>query len=124
MLNNVSLVGRLVADPETRYTPSGKAVSQFNLAVQRPGKDAPADFIGCQIWDSAAEVLGKHGGKGQIIAVTGQLRQEKWTDESGAHRSKTVVNCYSMRFVGGKSNGQKSEQQVDDVGGGYDEIPF
>ena len=76
-MNKVILMGRLVRDPEVRYTHTGKVVAQFTLAVDRPftNQDGQreADFINCVLWGKPAELLGNGVHKGQKVLVEGRL---------------------------------------------------
>ena len=78
MLNTVILIGRLVRDPELRYTTSGAAVANFTLAVDRPFTNQQgqreADFIDIVTWRKLAETCGNHLGKGRLVAVEGRLQ--------------------------------------------------
>ncbi|MEG1095075.1 MAG: single-stranded DNA-binding protein, partial [Lactococcus sp.] len=73
MINNVVLVGRVVRDPELRYTPQNTAVATFTIAVNRRFKNAQgereADFINCVIWRQSAENLANWAKKGALIGV-------------------------------------------------------
>ena len=78
MINNVVLVGRVVRDPELRYTPQNTAVATFTIAVNRRFKNAQgereADFINCVIWRQSAENLANWAKKGALIGVTGSIQ--------------------------------------------------
>ena len=75
MLNKVLLIGRLVADPELKYTPSNVAVVAFKIAVdrsyQKQGEEKKTDFISCVAWRNTAEFVAKYFSKGQLINVVG-----------------------------------------------------
>lgn len=77
-MNKVILIGRLTADPELRYTPSGAAVCSFRIAVDRPfnsqSGEREADFINIVVWNKAAENTAKYMSKGRQIAVEGRLQ--------------------------------------------------
>ena len=78
MMNVAILMGRLVADPELKHTPSGAAVTSFTLAVDRAyikqGAQRESDFIGIAAWRSTAEFICKYFRKGQMMAVQGQIQ--------------------------------------------------
>ncbi|MFA5560039.1 MAG: single-stranded DNA-binding protein, partial [Methanofastidiosum sp.] len=76
-MNTVCLVGRLTRDPELRYTPSGTAVCNFNLAVDRRFKSEgqpTADFINIVAWSASAEFAAKHYVKGLQVSVVGRIQ--------------------------------------------------
>lgn len=97
MLNDVSLVGRLVRDPESRRTGSGIEVCNFTLAVDDDfkGQDGQkeTDFIDCTAWRQAAEFVGKYLTKGMMAAVRGRMKSRKWTDKDGNKRTSWFVKC-------------------------------
>jgi len=86
MFNKVILIGRLTAKPELKYTNSGNAVTNFDLAVQRTYKNPTtdeydADFISCVAWAKTAEVLANYTDKGHKIGVSGRLEIRNWIQE-------------------------------------------
>ncbi len=105
-MNKVILMGRLVADPETRYTQNNIAMSRFKLAVNRPGKpqegQPSADFIQITAWRSTAEFVGKYFKKGQQVLVEGYLRNNSWTDQQGNKRYSDDVHADQVYFAEGK----------------------
>jgi len=117
MLNNVVLIGRLTADPELRYTPNGNAVSNFSLAVNRY-KDNEADFFDIACWQKTAEAVAENLEKGRLVAVSGELRQERWVADDGQNRSKVKVNAQQVKFLDWgdeKKKADKAEITDDDA---------
>lgn len=106
-LNCVSLVGRLVRDIEIKYLTSGTAVGTFSIAVNRSVKNGEkweedASFIECVAFGKTVENLGKYLVKGKQIGVVGSIKQDRWQDkESGANRSKIVINAINIQLLGG-----------------------
>ena len=102
MLNHITLMGRLVRDPELRRTGTGIAVASFRIAVDRDyapkdGGERKADFIDCVAWRQTGEFISKYFTKGRMIVVDGRLEMRDWTDKEGnKRRSAEVVadNCY------------------------------
>lgn len=130
MLNRIILIGRLTRDPELRYTPSGKAVAGFTLAVDRPrgGQSAEreADFIDIVVWDKQAEVCANHLGKGRLVAVEGRLQIRSYETQDGQRRKAAEVVASSVRFLdrarpqsAGAEGDLGSEAHVSD-----DDVPF
>lgn len=103
MINSVTLVGRLAADPELRYTPNGTAVTSFRLAVNRKRKnqdgERDADFIPCVAWSKLAEVIAEHAKKGKEVAIEGEIRQQSWETDEGEKRSKLEVYIKQLMFL-------------------------
>ena len=93
MLNRALLVGRLTRDPELRRTSSGKAVTSFNLAVERNFKsdDQEADFINCVCWGKIAENTERYCSKGSMVSVDGRIQTR---DSNTATAAQAPVNNY------------------------------
>ena len=108
MLNKILLLGRLVADPELRYTATGKAVAQFTLAVDRPfaGQDGKkeADFIPVILWGKTAEAAANYSFKGQRLLVEGRLQIRSYEAKDGSKRWVTEVIGNSIDFIEKKEN--------------------
>ena len=101
MLNHITIMGRLVRDPELRRTGSGTAVASFTVAVDRDfaaqGQQKETDFIDCVAWRQTGEFVSKYFTKGRMIVVSGRLQIRSWTDKDGNKRKSAEVvadNCY------------------------------
>lgn len=134
-LNRVILHGRLVADPSIHHTPSGVAVSDFRIAVDRDYKDKEtgergADFINVVVWRSTAEFVAKHFAKGSPVLVEGRLQNKEYTDKEGVKHFTMEVQGEQVYFGGPKPQGQKNldelEAKVQELNGEDDdgELPF
>ena len=128
MLNQVVLMGRLVADPEMRKTSSDISVCRFRVAIdrdyQRQGEERQADFIPCVCWRSTADFVGKYFRKGQMIAVVGSLQSQSYEDkQTGAKRTSYEVQADKVSFCGSKAEAGSTET---DSGNNVsvDELPF
>lgn len=103
MLNNATVMGRMVRDPDLRTTQAGQSVISFTLAVDRDraneNGDWVTDFIDCVAWRALAEVVGKHVTKGQSIIVSGRLQRRAFTDKAGAKRSVIELIATSVYFA-------------------------
>lgn len=114
MLNRVVLVGRLTRDPDLRYTGSGTAVANFNLAVNRPFKtkdgEQEADFINCVVWRKTAENLANYMSKGSMIGVDGRIQTRSYEGNDGKTVYVTEVVAESIQFL--ESRGNKQEGQA------------
>lgn len=119
--NKVILGGRLVRDPELRYTPSQSAVCGFSIAVCRKFKVGDEQreetaFIDCTAWGRTGEVINQHMKKGSPILLEGRIRQENWEDkQSGGKRSKLSVVVDGFQFVGPKGDGEGRQAKDDDL---------
>ena len=101
-MNNVSLVGRLTADPEVKHTQSGTAYTRFSVAVDRPvkqGEEKQADFITIAAWNKTAEFVCKYFSKGQRIGLTGSIRTGSYIDKDGNKRNTVEVWANNVEFV-------------------------
>ena len=102
MLNNVTLMGRMVAHPELKKTPSGLSVTSFSLAVERrfaSGGEREVDFIDCVAWRGTAEFVCKYFAKGQLVALCGALQTSSWQDSNGNKRKSVTVNVDEVYFA-------------------------
>lgn len=82
-MNVVAIMGRLTADPETRYTQDGMAISKYTVAIDKPSKEQGADFIPCTAFGKNAEVAEKYFRKGMRVAVNGALQTGSYTNKDG-----------------------------------------
>jgi single-strand DNA-binding protein len=103
MLNHVTIMGRLVKDPELRRTGSGVAVTSFTVAVDRDvapkdGGERETDFIECVAWRGAGEFVAKHFFKGKMIVVSGRLQVRRWTDQNSSKRRTTEIVADNVYF--------------------------
>ena len=96
---NVTLGGRLTADPELRTTPNQVSVCKVTVAVNNPGKDAGTSFFDVVAWRGTAEMLAKYFRKGSSICVVGKLTQRKFTDKNGNNRTSIEVVADNVNFV-------------------------
>ena len=101
MLNRALLVGRLTRDPELRRTGSGKAVTSFNLAVERNFKsdDQEADFINCVCWGKIAENTERYCSKGSMVSVDGRIQTRNYENSQGQKVYVTEVIADSVQFI-------------------------
>lgn len=103
MLNRVILIGRLTKDPELRYTPSGVAVTQFTLAVDRSftaqSGEREADFIPIVTWRQLAETCANYLRKGRLTAVEGRMQVRNYENNEGKRVYVTEVIADNVRFL-------------------------
>ena len=127
MLNHITIMGRLVREPELRRTGSGTAVASFTVAVDRDfgGKDGgekETDFIDCVAWRQTGEFVSKYFKKGSMIAVKGRLQIRNWNDKDGNKRKSAEVvadNCYFAESKRDSAGG--TAVQTSGYGGQYPE---
>jgi len=120
MLNHITLMGRLVRDPELRRTGTGVAVASFRIAVDRDfapkdGGERKADFIDCVAWRQTGEFISKYFAKGRMIVVDGRLEMRDWTDKDGNKRTSAEVVVSNAYFGDSKRDGDSGSA----YGGSY-----
>lgn len=103
MSTNVTVVGRLGADPEMRFTPAGKSVASFSLVSSKPVKqpdgsweDTEKTWYRVSAWDSLGESIVESLHKGQQVIVVGRLYMETYKDRDGNERQSLKINAYSV----------------------------
>ena len=101
MLNVVTMVGNVVADPTNRNTTTGKSVSTLRLAVNNPINDKEVLFINVDTWEKQAEFVHKFVKKGSMVSVVGRLKQDDW-EKDGVKRTSYAIVADRVNFVGGK----------------------
>ena len=121
-MNKVILKGRLSKDIDLRTTTTGKNVATTNIAVNRHGKDAGADFIPLVVWGDRAENFAKYLSKGREVLVEGKIQIRSYEGRDGSKRYATEVIVDTFEFCGSRSDGGNSgqqPQQSNGTGGGY-----
>lgn len=118
MLNHITIMGRLVRDPELRQTNSGISVLSFTLAVDRDysPKDGEkeTDFIDCTAWRNTADFISKYFSKGRMAVVSGRLQIRQWKDKEGNNRRSAEVVADSCYFGDSKKDGNTSATAAPD----------
>ena len=116
MINQVTLVGRLTRDPDLRYTPDGKAVSNITLAVNRHYKnvsgDIEADFVHCILWGKNAENTSNYCKKGSVLGVTGRIQTRNYDNQEGKRVYVTEVVAEGVRFLSSKPTSTREAPQA------------
>ena len=120
-INKVILIGRLGADPEVRYMPSGGAVANLRLATNDGYKDKNSgQFVENTEWHRVvvfgrlAEIAGEYLRKGRMVYIEGRIRTNKWQDQSGQDRYTTEVVANELQLLGGgegQGSGAPMQQQ-------------
>jgi len=108
-INNITIIGRLVRDPESTYTKSNKHYCRFSIAVNE-GKDQ-VSFFDVTAWEKTADSISQYMKKGSQIAISGKLRQDRWQDQHGQPKSRISINANSVQFLGGNPQTQQNPSQ-------------
>jgi len=119
-LNRVVLIGRLTRDAELKSIASGQSVCKFSIAVNRRKKNGDqwedeANFFDVVVWGRQGESLHQYLVKGKMVAVDGELRQDRW-QQDGQNRSKVEVVAANLQLLGGNPGGGSGGNQSS---GGY-----
>jgi len=152
-INKVILVGNLGQDPETRYMPNGKAVTNLRIATSESWKDKQTgeqreqtEWHSIVMYDKLAEIAAEYLRKGSQVYIEGKLRTRKWQDKEGRDRYTTEIQANEMQMLGGRggdrsamggagtesrgeprpsATGERKPAPAGDTGGEFDDdIPF
>ncbi len=111
-INKVILVGNLGADPETRYMPSGSAVTNLSVATSESWKDKQTgeqkdrtEWHKVAMFNRLAEIAAEYLRKGSQVYIEGKLRTRKWQDRDGNDRWTTEIIADEMQMLGGRGGG-------------------
>ena len=111
-INKVILVGNLGADPETRYMPSGSAVTNLSIATSEQWKDKQSgeqkertEWHKVAMFNRLAEISAEYLRKGSQVYIEGKLRTRKWQDRDGNDRWTTEIIADEMQMLGGRGGG-------------------
>ena len=103
-LNQCNFIGRLGADPDSRYLSNGDAVCNFRIAVGWKGKDKEgAEWVPCTSYGKLAEICGEYLRKGSQVFVSGRFITRKWQDKDGNDRYTSEINLDRMQMLGSKA---------------------
>ena len=127
-MNNCAFSGNLTRDPELRRTQNGVAVTNFTIAVNRPGEPDKTDFIKCYAWRTRAEFVEKYFRKGQRIEVCGVMTSRSY-EKNGEKRTSMELRCDYVNF--GEHKREDSEEMAGTMAGDFEmmedsdsELPF
>lgn len=127
-VNKVIIVGNLGRDPETRYMPSGDAMTTIAVATTDSWKDKATgekkeqtEWHRITFFGKLAEIAGQYLKKGSAVYVEGSLRTRKYTDKDGVEKYATDIRADSMQMLGGRPGAGGGSASMDD--GGYSSAP-
>lgn len=142
MINKVTLIGNLGKDPEIRYTPSGMAVANFNIATTDRWKDKASgemkertEWHRIVAWGRLGEICGEYLAKGRQVYIEGRLQTRSW-EKDGVTRYTTEIVANEMKMLGSRDGGSNSQRSqgggmpeydgppLPEEGGVDDDIPF
>ena len=109
-INTTTIGGYLVNRPQLKYTGNGKAVANFIVALNKPGKTKP-DYIACVAWEDRAHNLVRYAEKGQEISITGELESSTWKDRN--HTNHTTTKILVEKFcLGAPTRASQSNEMI------------
>src|SRR5512134_2468266 len=136
-LNKVQIIGHLGRDPEMRYTPSGRPVTTFTVAVSRSWNSADGErhseteWFNVVAWGNLAEICKQYLVKGQQVFIEGRLQTRRWDDKEGVKHTSVEIVANEMMMLGDRressaNHAQESEAAPSEGSGspGDDEFPF
>lgn len=106
-LNQCNFIGRLGRDPETRYMPSGDAITSFSIAVGWKSKDKEgAEWVNIVSFGKLAEICAEYLKKGAQVFISGRFKTEEYTDKEGVKRYSTKIVADNMQMLGPRDGAQ------------------
>ncbi len=117
MVNKVILIGRLGADPEIRYTPSGAEVATFRMATSETWtnksgeKEERTEWHRIVAWRGLAKICGEFLSKGKLVYIEGRLRTRSWEDRDGNKRTTTEIEATEMKMLGGMGEASRKPKE-------------
>ena len=128
-VNRAIIVGHLGSDPDSRYTPSGTAVANFNVATNESRRNSDGEYEDhtewhrCVLFGKSAETASQYLKKGQMVYVEGRLKTRSWEDKDGVKRTTTEVHGDMFTMLGKKpvtaGNSPEGDAAPDD-----EDLPF
>ena len=119
-LNRVQLIGRLGKDPESKYTPTGKKVAHFSIAVTNRWKAGSetkenTEWVNIEAWGRLGEVCQEYLKKGSLVYVEGRLKTDKYEDKEGDTKYFTKVVALGMQMLDRKPSDEPVMTEEEDV---------
>ena len=129
-INRVMLVGHLGGDPESRYTQSGTAVANFNVATNESRKNAEGSYQDhtewhrCVLFCKPAETAAQYLKKGQMVYIEGRLRTRSWEDKDGNKRTTTEIQGDMFTMLGRRTDSPSGAPLSSTDSDSDDDLPF
>ena len=126
-LNRVQLIGYLGRDPESKYTPTGKRVTDFPIGITNRwrGEDGETrehtEWVNIEAWDRLAEICHEYLTKGSLVYIDGRLRTNRYEDQEGEARFFTRVVAQNVQFLDSRADTEHSLDEPADLSGEEEE---
>lgn len=121
MINKWIGIGRLAADPDQKFTQSGKSVASFTLCCDNGyGEKKTTEFVKCVAWEQKADFFSEYGKKGSIAYVEGRLQTRSWEDQQGVKKYTTEIIANEVKLFPSGNNNQGNKSQDSQGQHGYE----
>ena len=115
-LNSVSIIGNVGKEAEMRFTPSGKPVTSFSVAVNsKYGENESTEWFNIVAWNKLAETCNQYLTKGQQVFVEGRLQTRSWEAQDGEKKYRTEIIANRVLFLGQRKKEEDIELESEDV---------
>ena len=127
-VNKAIIVGHIGANPETKFTPSGTAVANFNIATNETRKNSEGEYQDhtnwhrCVLFGKQAEFAGEYLKKGQLVSLEGRIQTRSWEDDGGNKKYITEIIGNEITMLGKRTEKGGDSQEEDQ--GSDDDLPF
>jgi len=119
-LNQVMIIGNVGKEAEMRFTPAGKPVTSFSVAVNSKfGESESTEWFNCVTWNKLAETCNQFLTKGQQVFVEGRLQTRSWEGQDGEKKYRTEVVANKVLFLGQRKQGEETTPEFD-----TEDVPF
>lgn len=123
MFNQCIFVGRLASDPEKKFTQTGKAVTNFRLAVsEKRGGQEHTEWVSIICWEKTAEFVAEYMQKGNMALVVGKQQTRKWQDKEGKDRYTTEIVAHTVQSLSTKQADRQESRPFQSSG--EEDVPF
>ncbi len=128
-INRVILIGRMVKDPDLRYTQNGSSVANFSVANNRiytvnGEKKEYTSFFNCIAWGKLGEAIAQYCKKGHRIGIEGRLQQRSWDDQNGNKRSTVEVVVENFQFLTPRQGQEMSQSEMPEHSSSPEDISY
>ena len=123
MLNHVTLIGRLVADPEHKQSSNGKGLCNIRIAVDRKGREKETDFFSCTAFGQQGDALAEYAQKGRLIGIVGKIQLDQYTNKEGVKQQSVKIIIDNWQLLDSRRDNDSnppnpkptSQIQTDDI---------
>lgn len=110
MINQCTIVGRLVADPESRQTQGGKSVCSIRVAVDRKGREKETDFFSCTAFGQQGDALAEYAQKGRLIGIVGKIQLDQYVNKEGVKQQSVKIMIDNWQLLDSRRDSEQGSQ--------------